>query len=62
LIVVCPSEKTVVGGGARSSNDRLVLSNSYPFSDGSWLVSFRNEGGVVVNYEIDAYAICVHTD
>jgi hypothetical protein len=61
--VTCPNGKRVLGGGVQlvsnltvSQQVKLVLHQSYPFSDSSWTVFYSNTNGVPI--DINVWAVC----
>ena len=53
--------ETVTGGGGRTSNGRISLSESIPFTGSSeqrWGVLFHNTSGEPLTEEVTAFAIC----
>ena len=61
LLTACLPGETVTGGGGRTSNGRISLSESIPFTGSTeqrWGVLFHNTTGEPLTVEVTAYAIC----
>jgi hypothetical protein len=61
LLSPCLPGETVTGGGGRTSNGRISLSESIPFTGGpvqQWGVLFFNNSGEALTAQVSAYAIC----
>jgi hypothetical protein len=61
LLTACLPGETVTGGGGRTSNGRISLSESIPFTGATeqqWGVLFHNTTGEPLTEEVTAYAIC----
>jgi hypothetical protein len=61
LLTSCLPGETVTGGGGRTSNGRISLSESIPFTGSTeqrWGVLFHNTTGEPLTEEVTAYAIC----
>jgi hypothetical protein len=61
LLTACLPGETVTGGGGRTSNGRISLSESIPFTGSTeqrWGVLFHNTSGEPLTAQVTAYAIC----
>jgi hypothetical protein len=61
LLTACLPGETVTGGGGRTSNGRISLSESIPFTGSTeqrWGVLFHNTSGEPLTVEVTAFAIC----
>jgi hypothetical protein len=61
LLTTCLPGETVTGGGGRTSNGRISLSESIPFTGSTeqrWGVLFHNTTGESLTEEVTAFAIC----
>jgi hypothetical protein len=61
LLVQCLPGETATGGGGRSSNGRIWLAESIPFSDSTgqrWGVLLHNPTTATLNEQVTAYVIC----
>lgn len=61
LLSPCLPGETVTGGGGRTSNGRISLSESIPFTGGpvqQWGVLFFNNSGEALTAQVSASAIC----
>ncbi|GIV78820.1 hypothetical protein FKZ61_008360 [Litorilinea aerophila] len=66
--VRCPSGKKVVAGGYQLPSDQsltgleILPEGSYPDSDSSWQVRFRNQGSGIAQFDAILYAVCVFVE
>lgn len=61
LLASCRSGESAVGGGGRSANGHLSLSESTPFvnsSEQSWGVNLHNETEAAITTDVTAYVVC----
>jgi hypothetical protein len=61
LLAECLPGETAVGGGGRSSNGRIWLSESIPFSDATgqrWGVNLHNPTTETLTEQVTTYVIC----
>jgi hypothetical protein len=61
LLVECLPGETATGGGGRSSNGRIALAESIPFSDSTgqrWGVLLHNPTKEALSEQVSAYVIC----
>lgn len=61
LLASCRSGETATGGGGRSANGHLSLSESTPFinaSEQSWGVNLHNETESEITTQVTAYVVC----